>query len=76
VAIYSAAVNLVGALGGTMFCDTARFAFPRYLRVISSVGMHQFPLAPACAGLATLGGVALALSFWLRRRAARALRAS
>ena len=57
VAIYSAAVNLVGALKGTMFCDTRKFAFLEDLPSLAALAPEEFPLAPLCAGIALITGV-------------------
>jgi hypothetical protein len=67
LAIASTAVNLVGALKGTMFCDTRAFAFLEDLRSLAGLSPGDFPLAPLCLGLAVLA----AIGFGIRTRLAR-----
>ena len=61
----SFAVNLVGTIGGTMYCAIEQFAFPRYLAVLGSNASWQmlsvqFPLAAVCLpGLALFAIVTL-----------------
>ncbi|MBI1951663.1 MAG: hypothetical protein HYS34_09920 [Acidobacteria bacterium] len=57
VTVYSAAVNLVGALVGTMFCDTRKFAFLEDLPSLAALAPAQFPLAPLCSGIALIAMV-------------------
>lgn len=63
--IYSFAVNFMGVLGGTMYCDIERFAFPRYLEAMSSPAAwsalrQQFTLAlPCLLGLAIVAAWSL-----------------
>ncbi len=66
IALYSLAVNLTRTLGGTMYCQTERFAFPRYLAVLSdprtwsdSIAL-QFPLLWPCAAMAAVLGTLVA----------------
>jgi hypothetical protein len=67
VAIHSAVVNLVGALKGTMFCDTRKFAFLEDLRTLASLTPGEFPLAPLCAGVALIAGVLVVVRARLER---------
>jgi hypothetical protein len=46
VALVSAAVNLMGALYGTMYCDLRRYAFLHYVEAIRHGLLRHFPLAP------------------------------
>jgi len=69
LAAWSAAVNLVGALKGTMYCNIARFAFLEELRGLPDLSLRDFSLAPVCLGLAALTGAAIVLeSRWRSRR--------
>jgi hypothetical protein len=67
LALGSAAVNLVGALGGTMVCDTGRFALFQDMGAIARLTPADFPLAPLCLGLAIL----TAIGFGIQDRLAR-----
>ena len=59
-AAWSVVVNVVGTIGGTMYCPIEQFAFPRYLAVLGNTASWkalsvQFPLAGVClAGLGLL----------------------
>ena len=69
LAAYGAAVNLVGALKGTMYCTITRFAFLDDLAGLPLLRPGDFPLAPVCLGLAVVAGGALVLDArWRSRR--------
>ena len=65
--VASGMVNLVGALAGTMFCDTARFAFLQDLGGLGALAWGSFPLAPLCVGLALLAALGFGIQAWLVR---------
>ena len=67
LALGSAAVNLVGALGGTMVCDTGRFALFQDLGAIARLTPADFPLAPLCLGLAILTAIGFGIQYRLAR---------
>jgi len=71
LALASLMVNLVGTVGGTMYCAIEEFAFPRYVAVLAdpqawTAIATQFPLLGFCSagllllGVAGFGGVLLA----------------
>ena len=71
---WSFIVNAVGALCGTMFCDTNRFAFLDYLQELPLLRLQLYPLAGLCLGLSAIlaAGCALqAMSAGARRLAGR-----
>ena len=69
LAACSAAVNLVGALKGTMYCTITNFAFLEDLRGLPYLSRQDFPLAPVCLGLAAVTSAAIVLeSRWRSRR--------
>ena len=44
IAFLSFRVNVVGAIGGAMFCNYAASGYPEYINKISTGGLSQFPL--------------------------------
>jgi hypothetical protein len=59
VGLASLAINLIGALGGAMYCDIEVYAVPRYLAALWEGHWPNFPLArllaiPFLVSLATL----------------------
>jgi len=69
LALYGAAVNLVGALKGTMYCTITKFAFLDDLAGLPLLRAGDFPLAPVCLALAPVAGAALFLEArWRSRR--------
>ena len=68
VAIYSFTVSAVGALCGTMFCDTSRFAFLDDLAELPRLRLQLYPLSGACMTLAVILGGALAANALTPRR--------
>jgi len=70
--LWSFAVSAAGALCGTMYCDTERFAFLDCIRELPGLSMQLYPLAPMCLGLMALAGAALAAAPLLSRAVARA----
>jgi hypothetical protein len=59
VGLASLAINLIGALGGAMYCDIEAYAVPRYLAALWEGHWPNFPLArllaiPFLVSLATL----------------------
>lgn len=58
VGMFSAFVNLVGAVKGAMFCDASRYALPDYLAAINRGELSSFPLLrwllPVTVGLFSL----------------------
>jgi hypothetical protein len=62
VGLFSVATNVVGAMGGAMYCQIQHYAFPRYLATMASGQLAEFPLAHALAlPLAIVSG---GLGFW------------
>jgi hypothetical protein len=45
VGVFSAIVNVVGAMGGSMYCQIDVYAFPRYLSRFAEGKVPEFPLA-------------------------------
>ncbi len=69
LAVYGAAVNLVGALKGTMYCSISKFAFLDDLAGLALLRPGDFPLAPVCLGLALVAATVFCLEpRWRSRR--------
>ncbi|HYN86319.1 MAG TPA: hypothetical protein VER32_13810 [Pyrinomonadaceae bacterium] len=66
-ALFSAGVNLLGALHGSMYSDTAPYAAPVYLSAIARGETRDFPLAPWLAAPFVVSLAMLVYCAWAGR---------
>ncbi|MDX6532219.1 MAG: hypothetical protein QOH41_4509 [Blastocatellia bacterium] len=69
IAVLSFAINLLGAVQGSMCCPDGRNALRDQLSLLASGDVHYFPLAPWLVAPLLMSAVLLTWSTWQRRAA-------